>query len=542
MSEQNMGSILDSIEEAYRKHRRHDVTSTLTTLIIEGISSHSSHLDSFVVLHAALISSLHKLVGVEFAAYLLQNAISAYERYLKAADQTTSEPGQALSGDVGKEASNLIVLLSELYNFQVISCILVYDIIRDLLSTALSELRVELLLKVLRNSGAQLRQDDPSALKDIVSLAQENLDKQSVSSSRTRFMMETLLNLKNNKANKKAATQHQGGDAVERLKKFLSGLGRKKHVLAHESLRVSLDDLRSAETKGKWWLVGAAWGGDPLVEQREELARRSGGASQKGKSDQDPTSIALAKLAKKQGMNTDIRRSIFVVIMTSDDYIDACERLAQLNLTEVQQREIIRVALRCCGNEKSYNPFYALVCQQLCQTSHSYKVTLQFCLWDFLRDLGETNVGGAEVIKNITDDGGAFDGENVSPTRIRNVAKAYAWWIARDCCTLMILKPVDFTVLKSQSRKFLRELFVQLFVASQVSSPLLLVPGAELPSGRNRSLVEEVFMKASRLENLAMGLTYFLTETFRKEEDLLKWGTTVARETLQTRIDQNSRL
>lgn len=43
-----------------------DVTSSITDLVIEGISSHSILLDSYVVLHAALISTLHKLIGVEF--------------------------------------------------------------------------------------------------------------------------------------------------------------------------------------------------------------------------------------------------------------------------------------------------------------------------------------------------------------------------------------------------------------------------------------------------------------------------------------------
>ena len=43
-----------------------DVTSTLTTLIVEGISSHSMLLDQYVVLHAAFVASLHKVVGVEF--------------------------------------------------------------------------------------------------------------------------------------------------------------------------------------------------------------------------------------------------------------------------------------------------------------------------------------------------------------------------------------------------------------------------------------------------------------------------------------------
>ena len=32
------------------------------------------------------------------------------------------------------------------------------------------------------------------------------------------------------------------------------------------------------------------------------------------------------------------------------DYVDACERLAQLNLTEVQQRDVIRVLVNCCGS------------------------------------------------------------------------------------------------------------------------------------------------------------------------------------------------
>lgn len=47
-----------------------DVASTLTNLIIDGISSHSTLLDSYVVLHAALISSLHKLIGTAFGTCL----------------------------------------------------------------------------------------------------------------------------------------------------------------------------------------------------------------------------------------------------------------------------------------------------------------------------------------------------------------------------------------------------------------------------------------------------------------------------------------
>ena len=84
--------------------------------------------------------------------------------------------------------------------------------------------------------------------------------------------------------------------------------------MSHDALRVSLEDLRSADTKGRWWLVGAAWGGDPLVEHQQASQNQTEGVS----TPDAPSENVLLKLAKKQGMNTDIRRSIFVVLMSSD--------------------------------------------------------------------------------------------------------------------------------------------------------------------------------------------------------------------------------
>ncbi|KAF8825185.1 hypothetical protein HHX47_DHR7000549 [Lentinula edodes] len=482
-------------------------------------------------------SALHKIVGVEFAAYFVQNVVLSYEQHI-----ATLSSHEENVEDKGKEASNLVVLLSELYNFQVISCVLIFDIIRTLLKNEVHEFQVELLLKLVRNSGQQLRADDPLALKDIIQIVQDKIDRQEDAlSSRTRFMLETLHNLKVNKV-KRLGTQNQGGEAVERMKKFLGGINKKRHVLAHEPLRVTLDDLHSAETKGKWWLVGAAWGGDPLVDRQQGNGQAA--APNSTQNGDNTISSALLKLAKEHGMNTDIRRSIFVVLMSSDDYVDACERLSQLNLTEVQQREIVRVVLHCCGNEKAYNPYYVLVCQHLCTISHSYKITLQYCLWDFFRDLGETNVGGAEVIKGLQEGGGDnFGVKSISSTRIKNIAKAYAWWIAKDSVTLAVLKPIDFTMLKSQTQMFLHQLFIYLFLSSQSKSPLI---SANTSSSRNRSSIEEVFIKASRLQTLAMGLVFFLSKRLSLAENdevdqditkLVKWGTEIAKDTLRSRLD-----
>jgi nucleolar MIF4G domain-containing protein 1 len=56
-----------------------------------------------------------------------------------------------------------------------------------------------------------------------------------------------------------------------------------------------------------------------------------------------------------------------------------------------------------------------------------------------MRELGETKVGGMELIKNLKADS-SFESNNVSTTRANNVARAYGWWIAKDCINLTVLK------------------------------------------------------------------------------------------------------
>ncbi|CAG8825292.1 15021_t:CDS:2, partial [Dentiscutata erythropus] len=111
---------------------------------------------------------------------------------------------------------------------------------------------------------------------------------------------------------------------------------------ATQPLRASLEDIRSIETKGKWWLVGSGWNADMIVDQSSTTLKQA--------EKRESVSDALLNLAKQQKMNTDVRRSIFVILMSGEDYVDAFERLLKLGLKEVQAREIPRVLIHCCGN------------------------------------------------------------------------------------------------------------------------------------------------------------------------------------------------
>ena len=116
-----------------------------------------------------------------------------------------------------------------------------------------------------------------------------------------------------------------------------------------ETLHVTWEDLRSSEERGRWWRVGASWAGKDAgaaaaaaaggVGQQSSKSQqqlgmeepRGGVGGGRGESLQDK----MSRLAAKQRMNTDVRRSIFCSIMTATDYEDAFERLMRLNLTYV---------------------------------------------------------------------------------------------------------------------------------------------------------------------------------------------------------------
>jgi len=53
--------------------------------------------------------------------------------------------------------------------------------------------------------------------------------------------------------------------------------------------------------------------------------------------------------------------------------------------------------------EATYNPYYSLIGAQLSADSTGTRITMQFCLWDFLRTLGERQVGGRSIVEREED-------------------------------------------------------------------------------------------------------------------------------------------
>lgn len=555
LGDSNLDSILTSIEEVYRSNRRAEVSTTLTRLILDTIAMRSNLIltDTFVVVYASLVASLGRIVGMEFVAGLVSDLVADLLKFYRQAKadelrEVAQQYGgpddseEAVSGS-SKALANLVVLLSHMYNLHVVACPLIYDLIKlflheiptgqDLLPTAaggVSELDVESLLKVVKTCGTQLRSDDASALKQIAAIAVAKTDTTSSttvkSSSRTRFMLETLNNL--NKASSRpgkysADDNTSAGAMLVQMKKYLGSMEKKRSTRRWEALRIGLKDLQDAERRGKWWLVGGVWKDEDQVGDAAPPPR--GGKDVREEDEEDSQLAQLSALARQHGMNTPARRQIFTTIMSSPDYVTAASNVLGLSLTAIQQREIIRVLLHCTAREATYNPYYSLIGMQLAQgeMKKGISITMQFCLWDYLRSIGERSVGGHSVARDQGDDDGERFGDEddddattdaQKDIKMWHLARCYAFWVSRSTIDLTILRPVPFASLRSsRTRTFLQVFFLHLVLSSQTASPTLNVKGGDWSKeSKKRGSLEKVFIYATTNNTeLLMGLHLFFS-------------------------------
>lgn len=521
LTEANIISILGEVEKLYRDNPRQHVTSTLVDLLLTSICDPTSLLDTFIILPAGFIAAIYKIIGTDFGAQAIQRSVELFDEHYLRANEAGNDSLGGPTSDSNKATSNLIVLLSEMYNFQVVGSNLLFDYIRLFLSR-LSELNAELLLRVIRTSGPQLRQDDPSALKDIVAMlgpAAKKIGEENLS-VRTKFMIETINDLKNNKMKTGSVASAVTSEHTIRMKKILGTLNTRV-VKASEPLRIGLRDIQESDKRGKWWLVGASWSGtsvedklDSTINHTTHGSRLEVGAS--GTSD-------LGQLAREHGMNTRIRVAIFMAIMSGTDYQDAYMRLMKLPLKKKQEYEIPRVLIICSGAEKNYNPYYTLIAKKICGDT-KLKKSFQFSIWDLFKQMGESD--------DIENDVG---GDNSLDTRhIVNLAKMFGTLIADGGLSLVVLKNLNLTYLQPKTKIFMEILFITVLLQSQKQSE----------PKRDEKAVVNIITKVKEAPHLIGGIQVFLRKTVSKtdiaggkdEKKTVKWACKVACDTLDALV------
>ena len=86
-------------------------------------------------------------------------------------------------------------------------------------------------------------------------------------------------------------------------------------------------------------------------------------------------------------MNTDTRRNIFCLLMSSEDYLDCVEKLVKLGTRNQMEREVLFVVADCCIQETSFNPYYGHIASKLGSLDRKYRLAMTFCIWDRIKQV-----------------------------------------------------------------------------------------------------------------------------------------------------------
>ncbi|KAB2058645.1 hypothetical protein ES319_A11G247500v1 [Gossypium barbadense] len=396
LSESNVESITGEMASIFRSVSRSVSSQIISEEVLASCYNGPRGNEQHAAVFAAFIAGMASLVGVDFSAKLMALLAKIFEEeYLK-------EDNLSLR--------NLTLLLSYLCIFGVCSCDLIYDFL-IMLSKRLTEIDVSTILTVLQCCGMKIRADDPVAMKNFILCVQNRVNElkalsgdgeAKINGKRMEFMLETICDIKNNKKKPKEDTvQHT------QIKKWLQKL-RVEDILIRG---LKWSKLLDPDKKGQWWLPGDIASATDNVEEVANSIDKEAVEAQK-----------MLELAAAQRMNTDARRAIFCVIMSGEDYIDAFEKLLRLDLPGKQDRDIMRVLVECCLQEKVFNKYYTVLAAKLCEHEKNHKFTLQYCLWDHFKEL-----------------------DSMPLLRSMHLAKFMAEMVASFTLSLAVLKTVEWS-------------------------------------------------------------------------------------------------
>ena len=415
LSDQNIEPITTQISELYKSNSHNILNDSLWNFFKTSFSQPSIP-PQLLAAYAAGVSALGKLVGREVNAFVLDKLYKSL---------STSD-------------KNYIAFWCYLYYFEAIGSLLVSGLVK-FLGENLNEDNLEYLIGVFNICGFKLRKDDPAALKEVIDLLQSKAKKVQVENKRMEFMLETLTNIKHNKK--------KSNPVEERLKPLKTWL--KKTVTSKTGVKDSkiTVEWNQLDTENFRNLLTPSFS---FVQTQTKF---------------DPKLEALAQSAR---MNTETRKQIFMLLMSSEDFMDAFAKLSKL---KKQERDIVRVLVTCCAQEQTFNEFYALLGSKFCKFKSSFKYTFQFVLWDNLKQLNDYTI-----------------------RKVCNLAKLYAHLITERDLEIPVLKIIDFDEMNKEVSVFLRMLLETILVQA------------------NSETLEKVFKKLNKEDfvNLREGIKMFI--------------------------------
>ncbi|KAL0022308.1 hypothetical protein WJX79_009133 [Trebouxia sp. C0005] len=163
------------------------------------------------------------------------------------------------------------------------------------------------------------------------------------------------------------------------------------------------------------------------------------GASESEDEEQEQQKMQIQDQTQTDLIN--LRRTIYLTIMSSAQFEEAGHKLMKIKLAQGQEIEVVTMLIECCSQEKTYISYYGHLSQRFCNISCTYQELFEQCFskqYALIHRL-ETN-------------------------KLRNVARLFAHLLTTDALSWSVLSCIRLTEedTTSSSRIFIKILFQDL--------------------------------------------------------------------------------
>ncbi|KAL5708249.1 hypothetical protein ACHQM5_019067 [Ranunculus cassubicifolius] len=330
-----------------------------------------------------------------------------------------------------------VKFIAHLVNQQVAHEIIALELLTVLLENP-SDDSVEVAVGFVTECGALLQDLSPQGLQGIFErfrgiLHEGQIDK------RVQFLIEGLFAVRRAKFQGHVAVRPEL-DLVDPEDQLTHEISLDDEVDPETSLDIFKEDPDFLENEKRYEdLMKNILGDD---KDRDESS--SGEEEESGEDDEDSEEEDEEAMKIKDETETNLvnlRRTIYLTIMSSVDFEEAGHKLLKIKLEPGQEMELCIMLLECCSQERTYLRYYGLLGQRFCMINKIHQENFEKCFvqqYSMIHRL-ETN-------------------------KLRNVAKFFAHLLGTDALPWHVLSYIRLTEedTTSSSRIFIKILFQEL--------------------------------------------------------------------------------
>ncbi|KAK0556306.1 pre-mRNA-splicing factor cwc22 [Tilletia horrida] len=275
-----------------------------------------------------------------------------------------------------------ILFIAHLVNQRVLHEILALEILLLLLEKPTDD-SVELAVGFMREAGAFLAEEAPKASNGVFDRFRAILYEGAIS-KRVQFMIEVLSQVRreNFKDNPKIA---ENLDLVEEDDQITHEIGLDSKLNIQEGLNIFKVDPEFLDNEEKYRQIKAEILGENSDSDGDDEAD-SDEEEDVDEAEEDPLEAAQRKLEIHDRTETNLvnlRRTIYLTIMSSSIFEEAVHKLLKIQMPEGQEIEMCNMIIECCSQERTFNKFYAHIAERFCKLNRMWSGCFEQCFHNY---------------------------------------------------------------------------------------------------------------------------------------------------------------